>query len=249
MLRRAWELPGCKMLEARFEREMFQVFTCTIWLAFVKIVKHQFWWSEAERSWSTFWEENNGELQYLVTSLPSSGSLCAPFATVAVTMVLLTAARYETSQNYRTYGTDPKYAATSIKETFGSPDGPDHALKSSKKCIPISVRNFVLVEIFWYHLVVFYLKKIVPFDVLISADSNMSRTMSCHLGWPIPWAEWCTSRPQMSSRLRADGLQWPMKFRHCQFRWTISYYIIYDIIVDLLYIFFGYNQVVQHIIL
>ena len=25
--------------------------------------------------------------------------------------------RYETSQNYRTYGSDPKYAATSIKET------------------------------------------------------------------------------------------------------------------------------------
>lgn len=44
------------------------------------------------------YEENNGELQYLVTSLPSSGSL------------------YETSQNYRTYGTDPKYAATSIKD-------------------------------------------------------------------------------------------------------------------------------------
>ncbi|CAJ1427901.1 unnamed protein product, partial [Effrenium voratum] len=38
------------------------------------------------------------ELQYLITSLPSSGSL------------------YETSQNYRTYGTDPKYAATSIKD-------------------------------------------------------------------------------------------------------------------------------------
>ncbi|CAK9036906.1 Hypothetical protein (Fragment) [Durusdinium trenchii] len=44
------------------------------------------------------YEENGAELQYLITSLPSSGSL------------------YETSQNFRTYGTDPKYAATSIKD-------------------------------------------------------------------------------------------------------------------------------------
>mmetsp|Transcript_77393 Transcript_77393/g.185467 ORF Transcript_77393/g.185467 Transcript_77393/m.185467 type:complete len:387 (+) Transcript_77393:55-1215(+) len=44
------------------------------------------------------YEDAGKELQYLITSLPSSGSL------------------YETSQNYRTYGTDPKYAATSIKD-------------------------------------------------------------------------------------------------------------------------------------
>ncbi|CAE7174007.1 Scn2a [Symbiodinium necroappetens] len=44
------------------------------------------------------YEEGGRDLQYLITSLPSSGAL------------------YETSQNYRTYGTDPKYAATSIKD-------------------------------------------------------------------------------------------------------------------------------------
>ena len=125
-----------------------------------------------------FFEENNGELQYLVTSLPSSGSLCPKILSwmrkfagwcrmfqvsgfqnltnmnmmlnvqqiswndraldaffhllwhltpcgVSTDIKMWTSspntlrirdARYETSQNYRTYGTDPKYAATSIKE-------------------------------------------------------------------------------------------------------------------------------------
>lgn len=41
-------------------------------------------------------ETNNKTLQFLVNSLPSAGAL------------------YETSQNFRTYGTDPKYAPTPI---------------------------------------------------------------------------------------------------------------------------------------
>eukprot|EP00933_Yihiella_yeosuensis_P080915 TRINITY_DN94430_c0_g1_i1.p1 TRINITY_DN94430_c0_g1~~TRINITY_DN94430_c0_g1_i1.p1 ORF type:complete len:392 (+),score=46.39 TRINITY_DN94430_c0_g1_i1:71-1246(+) len=43
-------------------------------------------------------EAGNLGLQYLITSLPASGGL------------------YETSQNFRTYSTDPKYAPTPIKE-------------------------------------------------------------------------------------------------------------------------------------
>jgi len=43
-------------------------------------------------------EANNESLHYLITALPATGAL------------------YETSQNYRTYGTDPKYAPTPIQE-------------------------------------------------------------------------------------------------------------------------------------
>eukprot|EP00931_Biecheleriopsis_adriatica_P121179 TRINITY_DN96267_c0_g1_i1.p1 TRINITY_DN96267_c0_g1~~TRINITY_DN96267_c0_g1_i1.p1 ORF type:complete len:393 (-),score=62.62 TRINITY_DN96267_c0_g1_i1:60-1238(-) len=44
------------------------------------------------------YEDGERELQYLITSLPASGGL------------------YETSQNYRTYGTDPKYAPRPIQD-------------------------------------------------------------------------------------------------------------------------------------
>uniref|UniRef100_A0A7S4VNY8 Laminin IV type A domain-containing protein n=1 Tax=Alexandrium monilatum TaxID=311494 RepID=A0A7S4VNY8_9DINO len=43
-------------------------------------------------------EANNMSLQFLITTLPASGAL------------------YETSQNFRTYGTDPKYAPIPIQE-------------------------------------------------------------------------------------------------------------------------------------
>ncbi|CAJ1346989.1 unnamed protein product [Effrenium voratum] len=79
------------------------------------------------RSSRSFVQDAGKELQYLITSLPSSGSL------------------YETSQNYRTYGTDPKYAATSIKD-YELPFKLTDALGPAAQQVRWKIRQAVVID-------------------------------------------------------------------------------------------------------